>query len=257
MRLTRQNIGRMIDLSVVGVDITESKLQILAGMAKRYQCVIATTLPSFTHLLIDLLADAPNVGVSGNVAFPSGSVTTSIKVAETKELVRIGCREIDMVINIGMHLSGRYQYVEDDIKSVVEAADGLAVKAILECYYLTDDQIKKACELCLNAGVAFIKTGTGWTPIGATLESISLIKSCVGDDVAIKASGGIRCLDTLTEMYRRGATRFGIGLGKEEKIFEQCDTLKNHQTATYMSSVRSGQNQRSTENLKNHVILRK
>lgn len=225
MKLTTQDICGMMDLSSVRMEITEANVRSLAEAAKKYQCIIATTLPSFTGLLNELLADVPNVGVSGNVAFPSGATTTTMKIAETKELVRLGCGEIDMVINLGMHLSGRYQYVEDDIKAVVEAADGLPVKVILECHYLNDDQIKKACQLCLDAGAAFIKTGTGWTPTGATLENIALIKSCVGDEIEIKASGGIRGLDTLVEMYRRGARRFGIGLGREEIIFKQCNSL--------------------------------
>lgn len=225
MKLYSKDIGRMLELSVVRTDCTTEKVHKLATEAKKYQAAIATTLPSHTKLLVDLLEDEPEVGISGNIGFPSGGSTTATKIAETKELKQMGCTEIDMMMDVGMHLSGNYRYVEDDIRSVIEAAAELPVKVILECFYLTNDQIRKACELCLKAGAAFIKTGTGWAPTGATLENISLIKSCVGDDIEIKASGGVRGLETLIEMYRRGARRFGIGLGKEKIILNQCDSL--------------------------------
>ena len=98
----------------------------------------------------------------------------------------------------------------------------MPVKVILECHYLSDDEIRRACELCIEAGAAFVKTSTGWAPTGATLENIALIKSCVGDAIVIKASGGIRGFETLKGMYRRGARRFGIGLRTAAPIFEQC-----------------------------------
>lgn len=222
MKLTSYDIARMIELSAVQARDDEDRIRSLAEKARRYRCIIATTLPGFTPNLKELLEDVPDVGVGGNVGFPSGGVSRSIKVAEAKELIRMGCGELDMVIHIGMLRSGRHQYVEDEIKSVVDAAGKVPVKVILECHYLSDDEIRRGCELCVKAGAAFIKTGTGWAPTGASLENIALIKSCVGDAISIKASGGIRDLETVVEMYRRGARRFGIGLGWEAKIFEQC-----------------------------------
>jgi len=136
----------------------------------------------------------------------------------------MGCDELDMVINLGLLRSGQYQRVLDDIRGVVEVANGVPVKVILECHYLTDAEIRKGCELCIQAGAAFVKTGTGWAPTGATLENVALIKACVGDAIGIKASGGIRGLETLTEMYRRGARRFGIGLRSAPRIFEPSAT---------------------------------
>jgi deoxyribose-phosphate aldolase len=104
----------------------------------------------------------------------------------------------------------------------VDVAGQTPVKVILECHYLSDDQIRAGCELCIQAGAAFVKTSTGWAPTGATLENVALIKACVGDRIAIKAAGGIRSLKTVTDMYRLGARRFGIGLSSAINIFEEC-----------------------------------
>jgi deoxyribose-phosphate aldolase len=224
MQFTLPQVARMIDLSAVRADTTETEVRALADMAREYQCICATTLPAYTPLLKQLLADAPQVRVSGNVSFPSGAATRGIKIAEAKELLQMGCDELDMVINVGLLRSGRDQAVLDDIQGVVESAGDVPVKVILECHYLSDDEIRRACLLCIEAGAAFVKTGTGWTPTGATLENISLIKSCVGDAIGIKASGGIRRLETLQEMYRRGARRFGLGVRTAAPIFDQCAT---------------------------------
>lgn len=223
--LTGSDIARMIDLSVVRASDDEARVRALADRAREIRPIIATTLASQVPLILELLADAGDVGIGGNVAFPSGGCLSETKIAEATHLVRLGCREIDMVMDIGKFLSGRYDYCLDDIRGVVDAADGLAVKVIIECHYLSDDQIRKASELCVRGGASFVKTGTGWTPTGATPENVSLIKSVVGDAVAIKASGGIRDLQTLVEMYRRGARRFGLGLGREEPILSAVDAL--------------------------------
>jgi len=222
---TSRDIARMVDLSVVRAEDDETRVRALAARAREVRPCVATTLASMTPLIHKLLADLPDVGIGGNVAFPSGGCLPETKVAETRHLVAVGADEIDMVIDIGRLRSGRDQYCIDDIRGVVDAADGRAVKVIIECHHLTDDQIRKAAELCVRGGASFVKTGTGWTPTGATLENVSLIKSVVGDAVQIKASGGIRSLDILVEMYRRGARRFGLGLGRETAILDAVDAL--------------------------------
>jgi deoxyribose-phosphate aldolase len=221
--LTSKDIARMVDLSAVQCDDDETRVRALAKRAGEIRPCVATTLSSWIPLVKDLLAGADDVGIGGNVAFPSGACLRRTKIAEARHLVAAGCDEIDMVIDIGRFLSGQYDYCLDDIRGVVEAAGPLPVKVIIECHYLSDDQIRRAAELCVRGGAAFVKTGTGWTPTGATIENISLIKSVVGDAVQIKASGGIRDLDTLVEMYRRGARRFGLGLGRETAILDQAD----------------------------------
>ena len=128
-------------------------------------------------------------------------------------------------MNVGMLRSGRERYVEDDIRAVVETAAGTPVKVILEAHYLTDDQIVRSSQLAVRAGAAFVKTGTGWAPTGATLHNIQLIKSTIGDAAQIKAAGGVRDLSTVQEMIRLGATRFGVGLAAGVKILEECAAL--------------------------------
>ncbi|MDP7286442.1 MAG: deoxyribose-phosphate aldolase [Phycisphaerae bacterium] len=221
--LTSKDIAGMIDLSVVQCDDNETRVRALARRALEIRPCVATTLSNWIPLIKELLAEADDVGIGGNVAFPSGACLQQTKIAEAQHLVAAGCDEIDMVIDIGKFLSGHYDYCLDDIRGVVDAAGSLPVKVIIECYYLSDDQIRKAAELCVRGGAAFVKTGTGWTPTGATIENISLIKSVVGDAASIKASGGVRDLETLVEMYRRGARRFGLGLGRETGILDQVD----------------------------------
>ena len=160
--------------------------------------------------------------IGSPVGFPSGGNTTAIKVEEARQLIRDGVDEMDMMLNVGKLRSGEEEYVLEEMKQVIGAAGNTPVKVILECHYLSDEQIRRGCELCLEAGAAFVKTSTGWAPTGATLENVALIKSCVGDAIGIKAAGGIRGLETLIEMYRRGARRFGIGLSTATRIFEEC-----------------------------------
>ncbi len=223
MTLTSKDMASMIDLSTVQCSDDETQIRALAQRARKIRPCVATTLSSWIPFIKELLADVNNVGIGGNVAFPSGACLPKTKIAEAKHLVAAGCDEIDMVIDVGKLLSGHHDYCLDDIRGVVDACDGRPVKVIIECHYLSDDQICRAAELCVRAGAAFVKTGTGWTPTGATLENISLIKRVVGDAAQIKASGGIRDLETLVAMYRRGARRFGLGLGRERSILDQID----------------------------------
>jgi deoxyribose-phosphate aldolase len=224
--LTALKIAQMIDISAVRANSIDQNIKDVVGFAKQNHCYLVTILPSQTAFTKSLIGNSPSPKLGGNVGFPSGGQTTSIKVQETRELVELGVDEIDMVINISAHLSGRYDQVYRDITAVVEVSDDKPVKVILECYYLNDDQIRRGCDLAIKAGAAFVKTGTGWTPTGATLENVTLIKNHVGDAIQIKASGGIREVDTLLEMYRRGACRFGISLEYASSILASLNRLR-------------------------------
>ena len=221
MELSVSEITKMIDLSAVYADTDEAEVRGLADMASKYSCASVSTLPCHTSLLTSLLAGESEIRVGGVVGFPSGGPTTDMKVVEAGELVEMGCEEVDMVINVGLLRSKQYRRVLDDIKSVVEVARKAPVKVILECHYLSNAEIRKGCELCIKGGAAFVKTGTGWAPTGATPENIVLIKSFVGDAISIKAAGGIRRVETLIEMYRCGARRFGLGIRTAKQILEQ------------------------------------
>lgn len=228
MKLTSYDISRMIDISAVQADSTQDDIKAMIACAKKYDCIAVFTLPSQASFAGELLQNCPKTNLGGVVGFPDGGHTTDTKIMETNELVNsLTCDEIDMVINIGMLRSGQYAYVENDIKQVVQAAKGKMVKVILECHYLNETQIIKGCELSKMAGAGFVKSGTGWAPTGATRENIRLMKACVGDDLEVKAAGGVRDLTTLIDLYKCGARRFGIGTDSAISILEQCIGLPN------------------------------
>ncbi len=143
------------------------------------------------------------------VGFPLGAATSGAKAYETKEAIRDGADEIDMVINIGALKSRDHKVVLDDIKAVVDAAKPRPVKVILETGALSHDEKVIACALSKAAGAAFVKTSTGFGPGGATVEDIALMRAIVGDDLGVKASGGVRDAAGVDAMVKAGATRIG------------------------------------------------
>jgi deoxyribose-phosphate aldolase len=219
-----REILRQIDLSAVRANSDDRAVRALVAAAQRFQVYLVTVLPAQTRLARCLLAEGNAIRLGGNVGFPSGSQTTRIKAAEARELVDLGCDELDMVIDLAGLLSGRLQDVQADIAAVVENAQGRPVKAILECHYLDDRRVRQACDLAITAGAAFVKTGTGWAPTGATLANVALIKAHVSDRIGIKAAGGIRDLETLLQMRRLGATRFGLSLRSGMPILEALES---------------------------------
>ena len=220
--LSCSDLVRMIDVSGVRADVSMAEVERIAAVARREQFICAFAMPCFTRFLVEKLADEPAVGVGGVVGFPSGADTTFMKVAAAKEMMGVGVDELDMVINIGALKSGLHGLVRDDIRAVVEVANGLPVKSILEVAYLTDDEICKGSELAVEAGVSFVKTGTGWAGKPTTVEHIRLIRQTIGDAARIKAAGGIRTLQTLIAMVEAGCSRFGIGLNSALGILDEA-----------------------------------
>jgi len=220
--LTPRQIAQMIDISAVKADSTLDELRAAAELAAKHNCICVIGLPAHTPLLIELLADRPDILVGGAVGFPSGGQTTAIKVAETGELIDMGCLEIDVAINIAWLKAGKYDLVRDDIVAVVEASGAAPVKVILECHYLRDEEIVKASDICAESGVRFVKTSTGWAPTGATPQNIALMKQTVGERCFVKAAGGVKDLKTLLELYELGARRFGIGVRTAEAILQEA-----------------------------------
>ncbi len=228
MKLTKKEIARMMDISAVQADSTQDDIKDMVACAIKYDCIAVFTLPNQASFTRALLPKNSNVYLGGVVGFPDGGQTTNTKAKEASELVNeLGCDEIDMVINIGMLRSKQYKIVEDDIRAVVEASNGKMVKVILECAYLSDDEIRKGCELCIKSGVSFVKSGTGWAPGGTSIENIKLMKSCVGDQLKVKAAGGVRTLDFLMELYKCGVSRFGISTSSAINILKECEALPN------------------------------
>ncbi len=149
------------------------------------------------------------------VGFPLGAAVTSAKAAETREAVRLGAEEIDMVVNIGALKGGEYDQVMEDIRGVVQAAEGRPVKVILETSMLNREEKIAACTLSKAAGAAFVKTSTGFGGGGATVEDVELMRQVVGPDMGVKASGGVRNLADARAMIAAGATRLGASASVE------------------------------------------
>jgi len=222
MPMMTADIARMIDLSCVRTTSSKADIQEMVRAARQYGFGQVSVLQCFIPYARQLLAGAPNIHVVGNVSFPTGSDTTSLKVLQAKEMLSAGCDEIDVVMNIGRLRSGELADVEADVRAVVETVHPIQVKVIIEVMCLTRQETGRACEICLKAGADFVKTGTGWAARGTTLEDVLLIKSFVGDGIKIKASGGIRNLETLVAMYEAGASRFGVNLKSGIKIVEEA-----------------------------------
>ncbi len=222
MELTVHDLAKMMDASCVRTYSTKEDIKEMVEAAVKYGIGQVTTLQCFIPYLKELLPDQSPVRIVGNVSFPSGSDSTTVKVFQAREMVAMGVDEIDMVMNIGKLLSGETEHVADDIQAVYDVTQEIPLKVIIEMSYLNRSQIEKACEICLQTGVAFVKSGTGWAEKGTSVEDIKLLKSLVGDNIRIKASGGIRNLDTMIEMIRCGANRFGVNIKSGKLILEDC-----------------------------------
>jgi deoxyribose-phosphate aldolase len=225
MRLTASDIARMIDLSCVRTTSSKADIEEMVEAARKYGFGQVSVLQCFIPHTKQLLSGSPDIRLVGNVSFPSGSDSTSLKIVQAREMMAAGCDEIDMVMNIGKLRSGELVEVEADVRAVVQTVHPIPVKVIIEIMYLSMEETSYACNICLRTGAAFIKTGTGWANRGTTLEDVRLIKSLVGDRIQIKASGGIRELRTLVDMYQAGARRFGVNLKSGIKIVEECLAL--------------------------------
>ena len=143
------------------------------------------------------------------IGFPNGYSTTAVKVFETKDAIENGASEIDMVINIGMLKDKRYQDVEDEICQIKEACGEKILKVIIETCLLTEDEKIKMCEIVTKVGADYIKTSTGFSTAGATFEDVDLMRKHVGENVKVKAAGGISSFDDAEEFIRLGADRLG------------------------------------------------
>jgi deoxyribose-phosphate aldolase len=202
------DIAAEIDHAVLKPEITRDELdrQLTSAAADRLFSVCLR--PGDVAHGIERLAGT-GVAVGTVIGFPHGTTSTAAKVAESRQALHDGAVELDMVLNIGRLRSGLLDDVEADIRAVVAAAPGVVVKVILETALLSDEQIVAGCRAAERAGAAFVKTSTGFAGGGATVEHITLMRSSVGPSVQVKASGGIRDLDTLLALRDAGATRFG------------------------------------------------
>ncbi|WP_262429965.1 deoxyribose-phosphate aldolase [Paratissierella segnis] len=207
------NISSMIDHTLLKADATKEMIEKLCREAMEYQFKAVCINPTYVEYCTHLLKDS-DVKVATVIGFPLGASTKEAKAFETSDAINKGAEEIDMVINIGALKDRDYKKVKDEIEAVVDAAKSKAiVKVIIETCLLTEEEKIKACELSMEAGANFVKTSTGFSTGGATIEDVKLMKSVVGDSLEVKASGGIRDLQTAKNMIDAGATRLGTSSG--------------------------------------------
>ncbi len=211
-----KNLNRYFDHTILKPEATEADVIKLCGEAKEYGFYAVCVNSCYVPLAAELL-EGSDVKIASVVGFPLGAASMDTKAFETEWACSEGAEEIDMVIHIGALKEKRYDYVRQDIATVVAVAEeyGALVKVILETCLLTDDEIVKACELSREAGAAFVKTSTGFSKDGATAYHVALMRKTVGKDLKVKASGGIRDLAKTIEMIEAGADRIGASASVE------------------------------------------
>lgn len=203
------NLAKYIDHTILKANATEAEVIKVCDEAKTHNFYSVCVNPYYVALVADQLKDS-EVKVTSVIGFPLGASTTEIKAQEALKAVIDGADEIDMVINVSALKDGKFNYVEKDISTVVEAIKGKAIlKVILETCLLSDEEKIKACELSKSAGANFVKTSTGFSTGGATEADVKLMKSIVGDGMEVKASGAVRNYETALKMIEAGATRIG------------------------------------------------
>ena len=209
--IENDQLAGMIDHTVLKPDASISDVNKLCKEALEFKFASVCVNPSHVERCVAILGDA--VPVCTVVGFPLGANHTDIKAEETKLAVAQGAREIDMVINMGLLKTANYQEVFDDIKAVRMACPEAELKVILETCLLSKQDIIIACLLCREAGADFVKTSTGFSSGGATAEDVNLMRFVVGEDLGVKASGGIRNRDDAIAMVSAGANRLGASAG--------------------------------------------
>ncbi len=206
------NYNKMIDHTVLKADTPLETVKRICDEAMEYGFASVCINPCHVAYCADYLKDS-DVSVCTVIGFPLGANTSAVKAFETKDAIANGADEIDMVMNIGALKDKNYDLVRDDVKAVVEAANGTLVKVILETCLLTEDEIKKACELCVEAKADYVKTSTGFSTRGATIEDVRIMKEAVHGKAKVKAAGGVRTPEDMVKIVAAGADRIGTSAG--------------------------------------------
>lgn len=222
--MTTPQLAKMIDHTLLRADATQSEMAKLTEEAKQYQFASVCVNPGWVAYAAEQLQGS-GVDICTVIGFPLGASTSETKAFETKDAIAKGATEVDMVINISALKDGKDDFVEQDIRAVVEAAAGKAlVKVIIETCLLTDEEKVRACQAAVRAGADFVKTSTGFSTGGATPEDIALMRRTVGPDIGVKASGGVRSLEDMQKMIEAGATRIGASSGVKIMQGEQSSS---------------------------------
>jgi len=218
MAIKPRDMAKMIDHTNLSPTSTVDDIKKLCEEAKEHEFASVCVNPIYVPLSAKLLEES-SVKVCTVVGFPLGANTTEVKSYETRNAIKNGAQEIDMVMNIGAFKSGAYEIFKADIKAVVDAtkkagvSSDIIVKVILETCFLDEEEIVKACEIVKDSGADFVKTSTGFGDYGARVEDVSIMRKTVGRDIGVKASGGIKNFEQALEMLDAGANRIGASSG--------------------------------------------
>ncbi len=205
-------LSKYIDHTVLAADATRQKIVDLCREARENDFASVCINSSWVPLAKKEL-EGSSVNVCTVIGFPLGAASTAAKAFEAGNAVKDGAAEVDMVINVGALKSGMYDFVEEDIRAVKKAVGDRILKVIIETCLLSDEEKKTACRLAEKAGADFVKTSTGFSKGGATVEDVRLMRASVSDRVKVKASGGIRSYGTAMAMIEAGASRLGTSSG--------------------------------------------
>ena len=207
------NLAKYIDHTLLSPTAQKEEILKLCSEADQYGFFSVCVQPSWVSTSAEALKDS-EVKVCTVIGFPHGATSSETKAFETKNAIENGADEIDMVINLGQLKDGNLDYVKSDIQSVIDAANKEAlVKVIIESSLLTDDEIKEASRLSKETGADFVKTSTGFNGAGASVEAVKIMRQTVGEDLGVKASGGVRSKEDADAMITAGATRIGASSG--------------------------------------------
>lgn len=207
------NITKYIDHTLLKQNATKNEILRIIEEAKKYQFASVCINPCWVRLAAEELKGSA-INVCTVIGFPLGAGTSAVKAFEAEKAIQDGAREIDMVMNVGALKSGDREYVEKDIRAVVDAARGKAlVKVIIEACLLSDEEKTLACQLAVKAGADYVKTSTGFSSGGATAEDVALMRRAVGKEIGVKAAGGIHTKEEAETMIAAGATRIGTSSG--------------------------------------------
>ena len=229
------DMAKYIDHTYLKPEASVSDIRKICDEAKKYHCASVCVNPSYIQYVAQQL-EGSGVTPCCVIAFPFSTCTPETKAFEAADAATKGAREIDMVINVGAIKSGDWMLVKRDIEGVVNAVKGRAqVKVIIEACLLTDEEKVKACTVAKLAGAHFVKTSTGYSTGGATVEDIRLMRETVGPDMGVKASGGVRTYDDAVAMINAGASRIGAsstgkivsGVKNDEHKCVNCGNCKN------------------------------
>jgi deoxyribose-phosphate aldolase len=221
MDYTYDDIAKMIDHALLNPTLTDREMEIGCQLARTYNVASVCIMPFYLKRCSEILKGS-TVEASTTIGFPHGGHTTAIKAAEAERAMDDGCQELDMVANISKVLSGDWDYVRLDLKTVIDAAHARRqkVKVIFENCYLKDEHKIRLCEISAEVGADWVKTSTGFGTSGATLEDVKLMRAHSPARVQVKAAGGIRDLDQLLAFRAAGCTR--VGASRTKDILEDC-----------------------------------